>query len=316
MSMNSSEPRVVLIGDGPTAPSAFDALAGAFPLVGVVRNVEASVTDPVVEQARSRGIPVTSAPRPRDVEPFLDEVGADVVVMSSYGRIVPGDMLERRAYLNVHYAPLPAYRGRANVNWAIINGEPEAAISVHSVVPGLDAGPILARRTVGIGGADTVTDLYERLNDLQRELLPEAVSRRWGGWLGDPQDESLASYACGRGPDDGLIDWTQSTVSIDRLVRALTAPFPGAFTFLGLERLTIARASVVDDPPTYVGRIPGRVIDIRRRTGEVDVLTGDGVLRIARVSVDGRQLPAADVITSVRDTLGLSILTLLRAMGR
>ncbi|MDL5352360.1 formyltransferase family protein [Microbacterium sp. zg-YB36] len=303
----------MLIGDGPTGESAFRGLVENFPVVGVVRNVGPTDAgaDPVLALARANGCETASAAHVGELEPFLERVGADLVVMSSYSRIVQRSALEGRPYVNVHYSPLPAYRGRANVNWAIINGEDEAAITVHSVVPGLDAGPVLAQRRVPIGPRDTVTHVYAQLNALQETMLAGAVHRRWRGELGDAQDETAATYCCGRNPEDGLIDWSQSTVSIDRLIRALTDPFPGAFSYLGRTRIGIDWAAPVVDPPRFVGRIPGRVVNVSRSEGSVDVLTGDGILRIDTVRVGGESARASDVIRTVRATLGLSHLTLL-----
>jgi methionyl-tRNA formyltransferase len=112
-----------------------------------------------------------------------------------------------------------------------------------------------------------VADLYERLNRLQRELLPGAVEDCLGGATGIEQDRDAATYACTRVPADGEIDWTAPTTVIDRLVRALTAPYPGAFTYLGLQRVWISRAAPSPEPPTYVGRVPGRVVRVDREAG-------------------------------------------------
>ncbi|NUU20880.1 MAG: methionyl-tRNA formyltransferase, partial [Streptomycetaceae bacterium] len=207
-------------------------------------------------------------------------------------------------------------RGRANVNWAIINGDTETAISVHTMAPGLDAGGILHQETVPIGPRDTVTDLYDRLNARQRAVLADAVARRLAGDAGRPQDHSAATYGCTRLPEDGEIDWTAPTAATDRLVRALTPPYPGAFTYLGLDRLTVHRAEPAPAAPHYTGRVPGRVVLVDRSGANwVDVLTGDGVLRIHEVAVEGGSpAPANTVLRSVKTTLGLRTSDLLRLL--
>jgi hypothetical protein len=131
------------------------------------------------------------------------------------------------------------------------------------------------------------------------------VLRHLAGDAGQPQDEAAASYGCSRVPDDGEIDWSASTEQIYRLYRALTPPFPGAYTFLGEQRLTLGVARPVEQPPRYVGRVPGRVVAIDRASGAIDVLTGDGVLRIASFRADNGLTPAATIVTSVRATFGL-----------
>src|SRR5262249_88595 len=158
------------------------------------------------------------------------------VVISSYDRIVPPDLLRRCPFVNVHYAPLPQYRGRANVNWAIINGESHTGITIHLVDQGLDSGNILYQALITIPPADTVPALYDHLNRLQREQLGAAVGRFLAGDSGVAQDPESATYGCTRLPADGEIDWSQPTDRIDALIRALVKPFPGAFTFFNGRR--------------------------------------------------------------------------------
>ena len=198
--------------------------------------------------------------------------------------------------MNVHYAPLPRYRGRATVNWAIINGETHAAITIHELVAGLDSGGILFQESVPIGDRDNVTDLYRRLNEIQ---WPRASARRRaapGRPAGHPAGRGQGHLSCTRLPSDGEIDWGSSAVDIDRLVRALTDPFPGAFTWIGTRRVTVDRASLRQ--PRYEGAVPGRVAQVNRDDGSVDVLTGDGLIRILDMRADGRSVRPAEVLNS------------------
>ena len=300
---SSGKPRVLLIGQGPTAFTAYRGLADALEVVGIVRASDPG--DPLLTLAHEDGVEVRSDVTLRGVQQACSETAPDIVVVSSYDRILPADLVVSFPFVNVHYAALPRYRGRAVVNWAIINGESHTAISVHSLEPELDAGGILFQRLVPIGPRDTVGDLYERLNGIQRQELADAVLRRLGGDHGEPQDEAEASYACTRLPDDGLIDWAATTDSIDRLVRALTPPFPGAFTWLGDDRVTLCTAEPRADAPEFVGRIPGRVAFVDRSRGTADILTGDGILRVHTVRVgSGTEVAAATVFSSVRQTAG------------
>ena len=171
-------PRVLLLGLGPTALTALESLAERFEVAGVVRACPPPGRAGRRRRARScprrsgvprRGARRRGAPRPRQ--------RPDCVVVSSYDRILPGRVLARCPFMNVHYAPLPEYRGRANVNWAILNGEPETAITVHVMAPGLDAGNILFQQRVPIASDDTVGDLYAKLNAVQRRCS-QTASRR------------------------------------------------------------------------------------------------------------------------------------------
>jgi methionyl-tRNA formyltransferase len=226
-------------------------------------------------------------------------------------------LLEKTRFINVHYAPLPRYRGRANVNWAIINNEPYAGITIHTISPGLDAGNILYQELVEVREGDDVATLYERLNAIQRARIAGIVHDHLNGYDGVSQDEREATYGCTRIFEDGEIDWTRPAPEIQRLVRALVPPFPGAFTYFQGRRLLIWRAETVVDPPRYEGRVPGRVVSISRKSGSVDVLAGDGVLRLYDVQREGGEREsAAHVIPSIRGTLGLRTSELLARIER
>lgn len=295
-------PRLVLVGIGPTTATALAGLVDSFEIAALLRPGD----DDVTAIAAKHGIPVVADTTVASLREVVGREKPDAVVVSSYDRILPGDMLADIPFVNVHYAPLPRYRGRATVNWMLINGEPDAYISLHCLEPELDAGGILYSGSVPIGPADTVTTLYDRLNELQRQHIADAVRRRIDGYLGALQDESQASYSCTRLPEDGEIDWAGPAEAADRLVRALAPPFPGAYTYVGLKRLKVHKAEVRHDAPRFEGRIAGRPVGRSSAEGWVDVLTGDGVLRLHTVELDGDgPVPAAAVIRSVKQTLGL-----------
>jgi methionyl-tRNA formyltransferase len=305
---------VLLVGQGPTAQTALESLLARFEVAGLIR----SDGDGATKVAVRHGVPVLADASVAAIEAAVDDLRPDCVVVSSYDRILPAALLARCPFVNVHYAPLPEYRGRATVNWAILNRRADTAMTVHVLVPELDAGPILFQQRLPIGRHDTVTDLYARLNELQRMHLAAAVERHLVGDPGTPQDDGAASYGCTRVPADGDIDWSAPTEDVYALVRALTEPFPGAFTHLEGRRLVIWRATPLEAPRRWVGRIPGRVVGRSAEAGWVDVLTGDGVLRLETVQLEGRPREApTGVIRSVRATLGLrpaELLARLRAL--
>jgi methionyl-tRNA formyltransferase len=323
MSMSSKQldqlTKVLLVGCGPTALSALEALGESFHVVGLVREPQGHCTDEdeTIRRATRLSVPVYPKPSLRLVERLIDELKPVCVVVSSFNRVLPGSLLARCRFANVHYSPLPRYRGRANVNWAIINGEKLAGITIHTIVPGLDDGPILFQQLIPIHSKHTVADIYEALNAIQRAQLAGAVQKLLDGDPGLPQSEEDASYACSRNPEDGEIDWSKSARQIHDLIRALVSPYPGAFTYLQGRRLTILVAECLKDAPHYEGRIPGRVIAVARAQGFIDVLAGDGVVRIHDVQWDGGpRITAAQAVTSVRETLGLRMSDLLTRIER
>jgi methionyl-tRNA formyltransferase len=309
-------PDVLLLGDGPTALPALRSLIQSCHVVGVIRASDDIEHDPVRICATKFGIPVLPFQHLNDLPRIITQFRPVAVVISSFNRILPQEVLSRGCFINVHYSPLPRYRGRANVNWALINGEPIAAISIHTMSSGLDSGNILFQEEIPIQPDDTAATLYRRLNSIQERELGRVVVRALAGVVGVPQDHKNATYCCARIPDDGEINWSQSTVDIDRLIRALTPPFPGAFSHLKGQRLIIVRSGPLCNPPNYVGRVPGRIVRRSSADGWVDVLTGDGILRVFEVIPEsGEVSSAAALITSTRATLGLSRLDLLRRIN-
>jgi methionyl-tRNA formyltransferase len=314
--------RVLLLGMGPTAPYALESLAERFDVVGIVRDIkpESEGADEVAQRAKTLNIPVITDISMDSIERVVTKFKPDCTVVSSYDQIITPRILAHGRFVNVHYAPLPRYRGRAVVNWAIINGETEWAITIHVIAPGLDAGNILCQKRVPINPDDTVGNLYAAWNDILRQILSEVIERHIDGYDGEPQDESAAIYGCTRVPADGEIDWSDSTERIYALVRSLGPPYPWAYTYLDTRRIMITSASPVPDPKPYVGRVPGRIVGRSRASGHVDVLTGDGVLRIHEVAThDAEAGPPYAVITSTRQTLGLrpeDLLARLEALER
>ncbi|MEV7648996.1 formyltransferase family protein [Arthrobacter sp. NPDC089319] len=281
--------------------TALESLLETFDVCGLVRSP--APEDDVSALANDVGTELSHDTSISGVNSFIARHRPEAVVVSSFHRILPEKMLGALPFVNVHYAPLPRYRGRATVNWAIINGELSTAISIHDLAPRLDAGGILFQQHVAISDTDTAATLYARLNTIQRAELGKAVHRRLEGDMGVPQDDSKATYVCARLPQDGEIDWSQPAESIHRLVRALVYPFPGAFTWLGNRQLTVKHCEVVTDF-VYEGRVPGRVVHVDRQNGAVDVLAGDRIVRLLNIESEGRDAAPAEIIHSTRATLG------------
>jgi methionyl-tRNA formyltransferase len=247
--------------------------------------------------ARAAGLPVRMQP-PRDrIDPFvreLESLAPDVIVIWSYSMILPGAVIgvPRRGCVNVHGGLLPSYRGPHVMQWAIINGETETGVTLHYVDTGIDTGPVIAEERLAIAPEDDAPALREKLRHSGSRLL-----RRWWPAIAAgtaprvPQDESRAKYYPLRTPEDGRINWSAPAVSIHNLVRALAAPWPGAFTQLGRERLVLRRAVVTRSDG--VPAAPGVVSLVDGRGARVG--TGSGELLIVEAEVGGRAAGPGDL---------------------
>lgn len=160
--------------------------------------------------------------------------------------------------INLHAGRLPQYRGGSPLNWQMINGESIAGCSVVRVDEGIDTGAILAEGTFPISERDSIGDLHDRANELFPDLTLQAIAGVEAGEQGSPQDEANASYWHQRNDDDGLLHWGRlSATEACRLVRALSHPYPGAFTYLNGKKLRIFSATI---PKIAIRGVPGRVI--------------------------------------------------------
>jgi len=207
--------------------------------------------------------------------------------------------------INFHNSLLPAYRGFAPNVWPIINGEKYTGTTMLKIVPGpVDSGPIIAQKRIVIRESDTGWSLEKKLAmvnvNLMEKFLPALIS---GKVKMREQDETKATYACKRTPNDGLINWSWTSERIHNLVRALTRPYPGAFTFIQGRKLYVWEVKKLNCYQPFVGRIPGAVIKIGRV--KVSVLSGDGICELSQVQLEGDKVrPAAEIIKSLDIRLG------------
>jgi methionyl-tRNA formyltransferase len=209
-----------------------------------------------------------------DLKELMGRLKPEMILSFYYRNMIPTSVLRQapRGALNLHGSKLPRLRGRAPINWALVEGEEETGVTLHHMVKAPDAGDIVAQRAWRIGPRDTAKDLFFRAVDEAKILLGDVwPAIRKGTAPRLPQDETKATYRGRRRPEDGRIDWSGPTRRIDGLVRAVTDPFPGAFTFLGGRKLMVWQGI-----PAAGRGAPGVLID------EALVATGDGAYRIER----------------------------------
>ncbi|MBA0182347.1 bifunctional UDP-4-amino-4-deoxy-L-arabinose formyltransferase/UDP-glucuronic acid oxidase ArnA [Pectobacterium versatile] len=206
----------------------------------------------------------------------IRELAPDVIFSFYYRTLLSDDILQLPAFgaFNLHGSLLPRYRGRAPVNWVLVNGETQTGVTLHKMVSRADAGDIVAQSVVAIDEEDTALTLHGKCRTAAAALLAQQLPLiRSREITLTPQDESRASYFGRRTAADGLIDWHKSAREINNLIRAVTEPYPGAFTFLGERNVTIWRARVVKDK---IGGEPGAILS----TSPLVVSCGEDALEI------------------------------------
>ncbi len=236
--------------------------------------------------ARRHGIPVY-APRSVNTPEWterLRRLAPDLVLCVYYRRVLNAQILAmpRLGAFNMHGSLLPKYRGRAPVNWAILRGEQTTGVTLHHMVARPDAGDVVDQEAVPIAPNESVREVFAKVVDAARRVLARQLDNlKRGTAPRHPQDETQASNFGGRRAEDGRIDWTLGANAIFNLIRAVTHPYPGAFTEAKGKRLYIWWAR-----PLEGGRgVPGEVLT----TAPLRVATAEGSLELERVQWDGEE---------------------------
>lgn len=184
------------------------------------------------------------------LEPDYDDVKRlkpDVIFSFYYRSMIDIRILDLAplgAY-NMHGSLLPKYRGRACVNWAVLNGETETGVTLHRMTEYADRGNIIAQEAVSIGENETSHDVFMKIIPASGRVLSRSLDDILSGHAeGIPQDESQATKYGRRRPEDGLIDWSKSAREIHNLVRAVTRPYPGAFFYNGNKKVMVWKTRV------------------------------------------------------------------------
>lgn len=204
--------------------------------------------DSVAEVAAQHGIPVFA---PDDINHPLwvariREMAPDALFSFYYRDLVKPAILEipPLGCFNLHGSLLPKYRGRVPINWAIINGESETGVTLHYMTPRPDDGDIVAQRRVAISDDDTARTVFDKCVVAARELLDETLPKILDGSAPRiAQNPDDATYFGGRQPRDGEISWNKSAREVRNLIRAVTRPYPGAFTFNGDRKIIVWQAT-------------------------------------------------------------------------
>lgn len=243
----------------------------------------------VAELAGAHGIPVQT-PEDPNVPAFVEEVRRlrpDLLFSFYYRRLLSPAILAvpPLGAINLHGSLLPKYRGRAPVNWVLVRGETTTGVTLHYMDARADHGAIIAQREVPIPIEDTALTLSRKLTAAARSLLAETYPLIVAGKAPRiPQDHRAATTFGRRTPADGRIDWSRSAWQIYNLIRAVTRPFPGAFTFWGARKLFLWSARppggrACEAPPgTLLGAGEG---------GALEVATGHGILEVTGMQAEG-----------------------------
>ncbi len=198
-----------------------------------------------------------------------------------------------------HDSLLPEYRGFSPTVWAIANGESRCGATLFRLTDEIDAGPIVGQRAVEIGSEATIGEVFERVTAAYLEILEDRLPQILEGRVdARAQDPARATYTCRRAEEDNHVDWSRPTRNVHNLIRAVTHPYPGAYSFARERRITLWSARPCPNPRRYVGGVPGSVVEVR--SDGVVILTADGSMLVETAQADGGpEVPAAEILTNL-----------------
>ncbi len=238
--------------------------------------------------ARAQGVPVFT---PASVNPpeWMEQIALlapDLILSVYYRHMISPQILAlpRLGAFNLHGSLLPKYRGRAPINWAVLHGEPRIGMTLHRMVKKADAGAIVDQEGTDLGPRDTAEQAFRKVLPCARRVLARQMDALLAGTAPEkPQDETQATYFGGRSPEDGRVNWTQGSAQIFNLIRAVTHPYPGAFTDVSGSRLMLWWAE--PESPAARGRRgqPGEILSV----SPLIVATGDGALEFTNTEWRG-----------------------------
>jgi len=243
---------------------------------------------PVKVLAETAAIPVLQPTKIKTQE-FRDELAGyrpDVVVVTAYGRILPPALLELAPHgcINVHGSLLPAYRGAAPIQWAVINGDSETGVTIMQMDEGMDTGNILLVASLPIGDTETAGSLFPKLATLGGTTVLKALDLLKEGKLTPViQDDSRATVAPMLKKEDGRIDWQKSAREIHCLIRGLD-PWPSAYCFLHGKRLQLFAPEVLHQATTAE---PGTLLAADKRG--LLIAAGHDCLLVREVQPEGKK---------------------------
>ena len=261
---------------------------------------------PVKVYAQEHGIPVyqPATLRGEEFAAQLAEIDPELIIVVAYGKILPANVLEypKHGCINVHGSLLPAYRGAAPMQRAIMDGCATTGITTMYMAQGLDTGDMLLKAELPILPEDNFETIHDSLGALgAKTMLDTLDALRAGTLTPEKQDDALANYAEKIQKSDLLIDFTKDAATVHNYIRG-TSPIPLSFTHLPGGSLLKVYASRVYDADKVHTAAPGTVVGL---DGEILVACGKGTIALTQVIPEGKKrMPAADYIRGRKINLG------------
>ncbi|MCX6013795.1 MAG: methionyl-tRNA formyltransferase [Chloroflexi bacterium] len=270
-----------------------------------------SITSAVKKVALKHGLNIQQPLKLRDpsIEKYLLDLNPDIIIVASYGQILPKNILNLPKYgsMVLHPSLLPKYRGPSPISSAILAGDEYTGCSIILMEATVDTGPVLAESKILIGSDDNTTTLSNKLANLGADMLVELIPH-WtkGEIIPRIQNHNEATMTRMFLKEDGKIDWNLSAVEIWRRVRAFN-PWPGTFTIWQGKTIKVIESITVLSPDENLEH--GTVIKLGNSKAEAGVITGNGILGLITVQLEGKKpLSTAEFLRGYKNFIGSKLI--------
>ncbi len=237
---------------------------------------------PIHEIAKQNNIPFMTFKNINDKEciSVIKRIQPDYIFVIGLSQLVSEEIIKsaNKGVVGFHPTPLPKFRGRAAIPWQIILGVEKSKVSLFFIDEGIDSGPIIGQREYFIESNDYAEDVGRKTKEAMKSLLKDCLPNFLNGTIqAVEQDNSQATYLLKRIPEDGRIDWSRPIREIQRLIRAVSHPYPGAYSMYDDKSQVIFWKANILDNNRYIG-IPGQIAKIGENY--FDIVCIDGLLRV------------------------------------
>ena len=289
--------RIVFAGSPAIALSSLHKLSLKFDIVTVLTNPDKITgrgrkikSNPVKTKALELGLKVLQPETlGKSVREEITKLNPDLLVVFAYGKIFGPLFLSLfpMGGINVHPSLLPKYRGSSPILTAILNGEKETGITIQRINLEMDTGSVLKQKIILLDGSETTDSLSNLVSEESPELLVSCIKNLESGIINENlQDERMASYCKKIQKEDGLINWNESALLINRKIRAYT-PWPKAYTFFKEKKLMLLQAKPKPGSTDLIA-VPGTVLGFDKSDG-ILIQTGDGVLSVQLLQLQSKK---------------------------
>jgi len=255
-----------------------------------------------IEKARYKNTKFLYSDKLNLVHKFIKNIKPDLVIISTFNKIISKKTLSLAKFINIHHGKLPKQKGRASINWAILMGRNQIYLTFHEVIPKLDSGKIFLQKKILIKKNDYYDSIKLKINTFLDKNIIKILNQYFNKKIKlKINTNSKETWNCSRNPEDNLINFFEKREKIYNLIRSSDPKRFGAYCYLGSKKIIIAEANI-NSKQKFEGIIPGRIVKINKDKS-VDCLCKDGVLTINKIYYKKKLVSPKILISSTRQTL-------------